>query len=139
MSPVPEPASALLRKLDREATAGPWALDTREPLDFVLWGPAGEAVGNIGGLCVPVLTDDDVAADPEIRRIVEAERCDITLIANLRNALPALADLVEETETIDGGTCNWQPMHEKGKHPGCPPCVAHRALAALRERLGVKP
>lgn len=127
MSPVPEPASVALRRLDREATAGPWTYDG---IAF-LFGPEGQMVAD----------DGSNAGTIEMRGIGACLPLDrnAALITTLRNALPALADLVEAAEAIDGGTCNWQPMHEKGKHPGCPPCVAHRALDALRERLGAKP
>lgn len=58
----------------------------------------------------------------------------------LRNALPALADLVKFVEALaDDNACHWQPMHERGERADCVGCCASGALAALRERLGARP
>ena len=62
------------------------------------------------------------------------------LVAVLRNALPALADLVKFVESIaDDNACHWQPMHERGERADCVGCCASGALAALREQLEARP
>jgi hypothetical protein len=124
-----EPLSRVLRRLHEEATPGPWEADIKQPLDCVVWGPGKRRdgfVANIGSAMVPVIENEE--NEPEAMRLVfDAERADTVLIATLRNALPALADLVEETEA-----------EYAGHREGCT-CTMHGLLAALRERLGAKP
>lgn len=125
MSPVPEPASAALRRLDREATAGPWTYDG---IAF-LFGPASEMVAD----------DGSNAGTIEMRGVGACLPLDrnAALITTLRNALPALADLVKAAEFIEGSGHHWQPIHSEGSDATCPACIAHVAIANLRAKLGV--
>lgn len=122
MSPVPEPLSQVLRRLHEEATPGPW----RDAMLGGLRPGEGKIIAVVSGEgdeWRPVAYFCDNHGQGEASD-VEANR---PLIATLRNALPALADLVEETEA-----------EYAGHREGCT-CTMHGLLAALRERLGAKP
>ena len=104
--PVPEPASAALRRLHERAKRGDRA--SRDP---------GSPYGCVNETLSAAVDDGEAA-----RREATA-------------ALPALADLVKETEALGCHECGRSRI-VAGKPCEAPLC---RALAALRERLEAKP
>jgi hypothetical protein len=124
-------ASEILRRLDKETTAGPWRHVEKGRVFNAHHLVTEGYVAYPGGDDPEDETPETLAAEALTERTGK-------MIATLRNALPALADLVAAVESIKDFACHWQPTHPKATDPTCPPCIASRALAALRERL-VKP
>lgn len=123
---MPEPASVALRRLDREATAGPWTYDG---IAF-LFGPEGQMVAD----------DGSNAGTIEMRGVGACLPLDrnAALIVALRNALPEIAALVASVEECTSLHCRpggllWQGVTS-------PPCRCSHcvSLSALRERLAAK-
>ena len=109
-----------LRRLHEEATPGPW--------EHVEKGRVFNARHLVteGYVAYPRGHDSDEDDETPETRAAEAltERTGV-IIATLRNALPALADLVEAVE-----------YDMQGHRANCS-CDDHRALAALRAALEV--
>jgi hypothetical protein len=110
----PESLLARLRRLDAEATPGPWRAGDGEDIDprrRTLWASFDESL-----LC----------SDPHSRLERFIYRQDVDLVVAMRNALPALLRVVQAAEELD---C-WPPdglLREKAAD------ALHDALAALRE------
>ena len=121
-----EPASATLRRLHEEATPGPWAIVQRP-------GVTIEAV--LDGLPREVVSISGQAASFDMRaETPEIMAANGRAVMTLRNALPALADLVAAVEWLaETWPLPVEPVED------CDNCRVRAALAALRERLGAKP
>ena len=121
--PVPEPLAETLRRLHREATPGPW----RDAMLGGLRPGEGKIIAVVSGEgdeWRPVAYFCDNHGQGEASD-VEGNR---PLIVTLRNALPALADIVAEVEA----------NHEDHAVVPIDRCRESlcRSLAALREQLG---
>lgn len=115
-----EPASATLRRLHEEATPGPWAIVQRP-------GVTIEAV--LDGLPREVVSISGQAASFDMRaETPEIMAANGRAVMTLRNALPALADLVAAAERSTREGC-------PGEYSGVCEEPLCRALAGLREVL----
>lgn len=124
MRPDTEPASAQLRKLHEEATPGPWHHAEK--------GRVFNAHHLVTAGYVVYPEDDPEDETPETLAAERLTERTGEMIALLRNALPALADLAEAVEA-EHSRCHGYPSRPDTvatcHHPLC------RALAALVARL----
>jgi hypothetical protein len=103
-----------LRKLDGEATGGPWNVSATDQSrvrcsdNFVLLETCGPAL---------------------------APSADARLIVTLRNALPEIAELYEAAERMSKATLPELCCLSDPRCRACPRCDVTTALAALKEKL----